>query len=143
MQWMKQLARSVVYWPHIDGNIEKLVQAANHQWMLPENFGVDSIWTTPYFMGTNWLVLVDAYSKYPRIRATTSTSTKATVDILEQEFAHLGYPHTLLTDNAPHLHQTILRNGVGNEVSHTSVELLAIQQQTKLLNVWYNQLSSQ
>ena len=93
MQQMKQLARSVVYWPHIDDDIEKLVRtctscaehqnkppkSANHPWMLPEK-----PWSRLHldhainFMGTNWLVLVDAYSKYPCIHATSSTSTKAT-----------------------------------------------------------------
>ena len=29
-----------------------------------------------------------------------STSTKATTDLLEQDFAHFGYPHTIVTDNA-------------------------------------------
>ena len=52
------------------------------------------------FLGRNWLVLVDAYSKYPCIHPTTSTSSKSTTAILEQEFAHFGYPHTLVTDNA-------------------------------------------
>jgi transposase InsO family protein len=52
------------------------------------------------FMGSNWLVLVDAYSKYPCIHATTSTSTAATITLLEEDFAHFGYPHTLVTDNA-------------------------------------------
>ena len=39
---------------------------------------------------------VDAYSKYPCIHMTGSTSTKET---LEQDFAHFGYLHTLVTDN--------------------------------------------
>ena len=34
------------------------------------------------------------------IHPTTSTSSKSTTAILEQEFAHFGYPHTLVTDNA-------------------------------------------
>ncbi|CAM1322239.1 Uncharacterised protein g8033 [Pycnogonum litorale] len=50
MQRMKQLARTVVYWPHIDDDIEREVRTcsacaehqnkppkpANHPWMLPE-----------------------------------------------------------------------------------------------------------
>ena len=115
MQRMKQLARSVVYWPRIDEEIEELVRkctscaehqnkppkSANHPWMLPEK-----PWSRLHldhainFMGSNWLVLVDAYSKYPCIHATSSTSTRATLELLEQEFAHFGYPHTLVTDNA-------------------------------------------
>ena len=53
------------------------------------------------FMGTNWLVMIDAYSKYPCIHATSSTSTQVTVDLLEEDFSHFGYPHAIVTDNAP------------------------------------------
>ena len=115
MQRMKQLARSVVYWPHIDKDIETLgrnctacaehqnkpSKPANHPWMLPEK-----PWSRVHvdhainFMGTNWLVMIDAYSKYPCIHATSSTSTQATVNLLEEDFAHFGYPHTIVTDNA-------------------------------------------
>ena len=113
---MKQLARSVVYWPRINNDIEEIARtcvacaeqqnkptkAANHPWMLPER-----PWSRVHmdhainFMGQDWLVLVDAYSKYPCIHPTTSTSAKATMSLLEQDFAHFGYPHTLVTDNHP------------------------------------------
>ena len=52
-------------------------------------------------MGKDWLVITDAYSKYPCIHPTSSTSTRATLDLLEEDFAHFGFPHTLVTDNAP------------------------------------------
>ena len=52
------------------------------------------------FMGSNWLVLTDAYSRYQCIHLTQSVSNKTTTDLLEQDFAHFGYPHTLVTDNA-------------------------------------------
>ena len=115
MQRMKQLARSIIYWPLIDDDIERVSRSCNscaehqnkppkpaiHPWMLPEKpwsrLHVDH---TINFLGSNWLVLVDAYSKYPCVHATSKTSSKATMDILEQEFAHFGYPHTLVTDNA-------------------------------------------
>ena len=114
MQRMKQLARSTVYWPRIDFDIElcrkctscgqfqnKPDKPSIHPWMMPEK-----PWSRLHldhainFLGRNWLVLVDAYSKYPCIHPTTSTSSKSTTAILEQEFAHFGYPHTLVTDNA-------------------------------------------
>ena len=115
MQRMKQLARSTVYWPRIDFDIEDLCRKCTscgqfqnkpdkpsiHPWMMPEK-----PWSRLHldhainFLGRNWLVLVDAYSKYPCIYPTTSTSSKSTTAILEQEFAHFGYPHTLVTDNA-------------------------------------------
>ena len=115
MQRMKQLARSTVYWPRIDFDNENLCRKCTscgqfqnkpdkpsiHPWMMPEK-----PWSRLHldhainFLGRNWLVLVDAYSKYPCIHPTTSTSSKSTTAILEQEFAHFGYPHTLVTDNA-------------------------------------------
>ena len=114
-QRMKQLARSTVYWPRIDFDIENLCRKCTsygqfqnkpdkpsiHPWMMPEK-----PWSRLHldhainFLGRNWLVLVDAYSKYPCIHPTTSTSSNSTTAILEQEFAHFGYPHTLVTDNA-------------------------------------------
>ena len=115
MQRMKQLARSAVYWPRIDKDIEETCRQCTdcaenqrnppkypvHPWMLPEK-----PWSRLHidhavgFKGSNWLVLVDAYSKYPCITRTNSTSTKATTDILEETFAHFGYPHTIVSDNA-------------------------------------------
>ena len=115
MQSMKQLARTAVYWPRIDVDIMEQSMTcgtcaehqnappkyANHPWMLPEK-----PWSRVHidhainFLGSNWLVMVDAYSKYPCIHPTSSTSTKATTDLLEQDFAHFGFPHTIVSDNA-------------------------------------------
>lgn len=50
-------------------------------------------------LGSNWLVLVDTYTKYPCIHATTSISTRATTEFLEGNLAHFGNPHTIVTDN--------------------------------------------
>ena len=51
------------------------------------------------FLGSNWLVLMDAYSNYPSIHQTSSTSFKATIDLLEEDFAHFSYLHTMVSDN--------------------------------------------
>ena len=52
------------------------------------------------FMGRNWLVIVDAYSKHPCIYPTDSVSAKSTMELLEDSFALFGYPHSLVTDSA-------------------------------------------
>ena len=90
MQRMKQLARTAVYWPRIDADIEDSCRQCTdcgenqrhppkspvHPWMMPEK-----PWSRVHidhainFMGSNWLVMVDAYSKYPSIHRTTSPST--------------------------------------------------------------------
>ena len=111
---MKQLARTAVYWPRIDTDITnqchrcqtcaehqtKPAKSADHPRMLPEKpWSRIHVDYAVNYLGTNWLVLVDAYSKYPCIHPTTSTSTKATTDLLEQDSAHFGYPHTIASDN--------------------------------------------
>ena len=45
-------------------------------------------------------IIIDAYSKYLCIHPTQSTSSKATMQPLEQDFAHFGYPYTIVSDNA-------------------------------------------
>ena len=52
------------------------------------------------FMGTDWLLLTDAYSKYPCIHPTQSVSAQATINLLEQDFAYFGYPHILVMGTA-------------------------------------------
>ena len=110
---MKQLARTAVYWPDITNLCHKCSTCAEHQnrppkqpnhpRMLPEK-----PWSRIHldhainFLGSNWLVIVDSY---PCIHPTSSVSTKATTDLLEQDFAHFGYPHSLVTDNSSFLSQ--------------------------------------
>ena len=114
MQRMKHLARTTVYWPGIDScivEVSRTCQAcAEHQnkppkppvhpWMFPEK-----PWSRVHvdhainFLGSNWLVLTDAYSNYPCIHQTSSTSSKAAIDLLEEDFAHFGYPHILVSDD--------------------------------------------
>ena len=52
------------------------------------------------FLGQHWLVVINAFSKYPCINPTTSVSTRTTINLLEDSFTHFGYPHTIVSDNA-------------------------------------------
>ena len=112
---MKQLARTVVYWPKLGSDIVDQcrqcptcaenqmlpAKAPNNLWMLSEkSWSRKHIDHAINFLGTNWLLITDAYSKYPCIHPTTSTSTKTTTDLLAIDFAHFGYPNTFVTDNA-------------------------------------------
>ena len=115
MDRMKTLARGVVYWPGHDKDIVEMCQTCQtcaqhqaipekpltHPWAVPEKpwmrLHIDHAIN---FLGQNWLILTDAHSKYPCIHATSSTTSKATIDLLEQDFAHFGYPYCLVSDNA-------------------------------------------
>ena len=77
---IKHLARTAVYWPGLDFDIEEQCRNCtscgehqnnqpkmkNYSWMLPEKpwsrIHVDQ---AVNFMGNNWLVIVDAYFKIP------------------------------------------------------------------------------
>ena len=74
VQRMKQLARSVVYWPQINEDIEHLCRTctsyadyqnepdklANHPWLLPERpWSLIRMDHAVEFLGRNWLVPVD------------------------------------------------------------------------------------
>ena len=109
MQRMKQLARSSAYWPDMNSNIEDMCRSctscaehqndppkqSDHPWMVPEKpWSRIHIDHAINFLGTNWLIVVDAFSKYPCIHSTASITSKATMDLLEKDFAHFGYPHS-------------------------------------------------
>ena len=113
MQRMKQLARTAVYWLRIDEDIanqcHRCSTCAEHQ-SRPPKPPMDATRETfrsrihldhaINFLGSNWLVTIDSYSKYPCTHPNTSVSSKATTDLLEQGLAHFGYPHTIVTDNS-------------------------------------------
>ena len=48
-----------------------------------------------------WLILIDAYSKWPEIYAMSATTAQATIQQLRKIFAIHGLPELLITDNGP------------------------------------------
>ena len=113
---MKALARSHVWWPHIDKEIEGVTQRCGgcqmmkgdpkltplHPWEFPEGpwrrIHVD--FAGP-FQGKSFLIVVDAYSKWPEVVAMDETTTDKTVDALRAIFARWGIPLQMVTDNGP------------------------------------------
>ncbi|KAK4468997.1 hypothetical protein MN116_000139 [Schistosoma mekongi] len=113
---MKSLARSYVYWPDIDTDVMNYVlrcpkcsQAAK----APRKTGL-CCWepaTHPWSRvhidfagpldGKHYLVIVDAFSKWPEVHLMGSTSTKATLNKLRQIFSCFGIPEVLVSDNGP------------------------------------------
>ena len=113
---MKSLARLHVWWPTIDTDIQQTVQSCYncqetardpvrvplHQWDIPRNpwqrLHID--YAGPY-RGTMWLLLIDAYSKWPEVHAMSSTTAQATVQQLRGIFATHGLPQMIVSDNGP------------------------------------------
>ncbi|KAJ8351825.1 hypothetical protein SKAU_G00233010 [Synaphobranchus kaupii] len=115
MSQMKSLARSLVWWPHMDSVIEETVskcgtcQSVQHllaaaplqPWNWPE-----APWSRLHadfagpFMGKMFLIIVDAHSKWIEAHVMGTSTTQATVDRLRRTFATHGLPDMLVTDNA-------------------------------------------
>ncbi|XP_055622834.1 uncharacterized protein K02A2.6-like [Toxorhynchites rutilus septentrionalis] len=111
---MKSLARSFVYWPNIDDDVESFVRqccscatAAKSprkttlaSWPIPtkpwDRVHIDYAGPVD---GYYYLVVVDAYSKWPEIFRTRTTTTTVTLEILQETIARYGNPHSLVSDN--------------------------------------------
>ena len=113
---MKALARNHVWWPQIDRDIEDQVRSCKDcQEQQPKRPAVtDNPWKWPSgawqrihvdfagpFMGDMFLVVVDAYSKWPEVVRMKSTTTETTIDALRQIFSQQGLPLELVSDNGP------------------------------------------
>ena len=113
---MKAIARSYVWWPGLDQQIEgscrecaTCVQAQSspkkapmHLWEYPtrrwERIHVD--FAGP-FLGKMFLITVDAYSKWCEVSIMNSSATSPTVEKLRGLFAMHGLPEMLVSDNGP------------------------------------------
>ena len=113
MTRMKGLAKSYVWWPKIDSDIEQTVstcpvcpvchkmrsepaKAPVHPWSGPfhHSLGLAFIST---LLG---LLLGIAYSKFPEVVKMTTTTATTTINALRDIFSH-GLPEILVSDNGP------------------------------------------
>jgi len=112
---MKLLARSYVWWPSINGDIENKVRLCHecqvnqtvrrkvpmHPWEYPEKpwsrIHVD--YAGPW-LGKMFLVIVDAYSKWLDVHVMDTSTSAATMEQLRVTFANQGLPGVLVGDNA-------------------------------------------
>ena len=112
----KAVARGYVWWPNIDSDIEKMIRRCQgcqetasapaatplHRWEYPAR-----AWQRLYidfagpFQGRMYLLLVDAFSKWPEIVEMKSTSAEDTIDELRAIFARFGLPEQIVSDNGP------------------------------------------
>ena len=113
---MKSLSRSHVWWPKLNEEIEKLAKlckhcqenranppsAPLHPWLWPsrpwERIHVD--FAGPV-RGRQFLILVDAHSKWADAIEMSSTTSAATIRKLRGLFASYGLPVQLVSDNGP------------------------------------------
>ena len=114
---MKATARSYLWWPGLDQEIEELVKGCTqcqsvrnapeiaplHPWLWPtkpwKRVHID--FAGP-LRGHSYLILVDAHSKWPEvIDMKSNTTSAATITELRKIFARYGLPEQLVSDNGP------------------------------------------
>ena len=129
---MKALARSFVWWPGIDKDIELTVKsciqcctnqsnpnsAPAHPWEAPtkpwERIHID--FAGP-FMGKMFLIVVDAFSKWIEVEMMNCSTALATVGRMRRIFATHGLPLVLVSDNGSsfvgeEFRQFMMKNGI-------------------------------
>lgn len=126
---MKGLARSFVYWPGLDSDIEQVANTCvdcskyannppkfkEHHWDYPkgpwERIHID--YAGP-FLGTMFLVITDAFSKWIEVKLTRSTTANATISILDELFSTYGVPITIVSDNGTNFTSMEFKNFLQN-----------------------------
>ena len=104
---MKLIVRSHIWWPQIDRDIENAVRACKaclevkqspaiaplHPWIWPSKpWSRIHIDFAGPFLGTSYLIIVDAHSKWVEILEMSSTTAGKTIQELRHMFARYGLP---------------------------------------------------
>ena len=111
---MKSLARSFVWWPGMDNDLEEKVKecfncqstrhrpppAPLHPWEWPERpwSRLHADYAGP-FLGKMFLIVVDAYSKWLEVIPVSSATSLSTIEQFRSLFSVHGLPEVLVTDN--------------------------------------------
>ncbi|XP_043063564.1 uncharacterized protein K02A2.6-like [Drosophila ficusphila] len=110
---MKALARSYVWWPGLDADIEKAVSqclACQHTRNFPPRSDVHhwesakKPWSRLHidfagsFQGNTFFLVVDSFTKWLEVCPVKSTSASAAITFLQQLFATHGIPDEIVSD---------------------------------------------
>lgn len=111
---MKGLARSYIWWPNLDGDIEMTVRqctacqlngnlpasAPLHPWEFPSRpwARVHMDFAGP-FLGHMYLLMIDAHTKWLEVHIMGKITSEATIEKCRETFATHGMPEVVVTDN--------------------------------------------
>lgn len=113
---MKSLARSIIWWPGIDRDIENTckecttccLEGAAPSKSIPQPWPyITEPWSRLHvdflgpFQGKTFLVLVDCTSKWLEAFLMPKTTAQAVIKVLRTTFARFGLPKEIVSDNGP------------------------------------------
>lgn len=131
---MKNTARSYVYWPNLDFDIETIGKACHacqqqrdaparsllHPWAFPTRPWQRVHTDFAEFQGKHYLVTVDAHSKWIEVQKMAGTNAAATILKLQELFARFGLPSQLVSDGGPPFGSIEFSNFMSkNFITHT------------------------
>ncbi|XP_065182221.1 uncharacterized protein K02A2.6-like [Sycon ciliatum] len=134
---MKALARSYVWWPSLDAEIEQTVRGCTqcqtvtksphrqqvHPWEWPGKpwLRVHVDFAGP-IAGKVLFIIVDSHSKFIEAHVCSGSSAAVAIRKLEQTFALLGLPYNIVSDNGPAFASSEFREFCSsNGIRHTLV----------------------
>ena len=153
---MKSLARSYVWWPKMDTNLEEKVKSCAtcqshqktppcsplHPWEWPgrpwSRVHVD--YAGP-FMGKMFLLIIDAHSKWMDIHCVNSATSSVTIDKMRSTFASHGLPEIVVSDNGSNFVSSECKSFLQKMASSTLPQHLPTQVQMVWLSERYRPLS--
>lgn len=112
---MKLVAREIMFWEHINTDIEKFYKGCHVCQSLGKDKSKKSYGKWPaaakpmervhldffHFNSKSYLILVDAFSRWVEIKGMTRTTASDLQSVLDIIFATLGHPSTIVSDNGP------------------------------------------
>ncbi|KMQ87732.1 hypothetical protein RF55_12904 [Lasius niger] len=111
---MKSLSRSFCWWSHMDKEIEDIVKNCKfcHTFSNNPSCKIKHHWETATeplqrvhvdfagpFLGYNFLVLVDAYTRWPEVHIMKNITTDSTITKCREIFTTFGLPQVLVSHN--------------------------------------------
>jgi len=114
----KSIARSYIWWPGIDSDIESITKECMKCLAYSENPPRSTLHSWPYpdgpsqrvhldFLGPvngkMFIVIIDAFSKWIFVKYMLNITTSSTIKVLCEYFAYCGVPDKLVTDNGSSL----------------------------------------
>ena len=111
----KQRARTTIYWPGLNSQIEDMVSKCSICQEFRESQPADPLmshdipnmpWSKIaadlfHLRGDDYLILVDYYSKFPEVVKLSDTSSNTVIKEMKAMFARYGIPNKVISDNGP------------------------------------------